>query len=84
MDNFTYNTYNNVGNATDWALAQMAGVSAIYTQELEGLFQATFAFVETPDPMSAFTNDAGNMLDFPMDQLTTQSLNAVQRDVTHP
>ena len=87
VDNFTYNTYNNVGNATDWALAQMAGVSAIYTQELNGLFllQATFVHLwQTPDPMSAFTNDAGGMLDnFRSTWETTPTLDAVQRDVTH-
>ena len=87
VDNFTYNTYNNVGNATDWALAQMAGVSAIYTQELNGLFllQATYVHLwQTPDPMSAFTNDAGGMLDnFRSTWETTPSLDAVQRDVTH-
>ena len=87
VDNFTYATYNNVGNATDWALAQMAGVSAIYTQELGGLFllQATYVHLwQTPDPMSNFTNDAGAMLDnFRSTWETTPSLDAVQRDVTH-
>ena len=87
VDNFTYNTYNNVGNATDWALAQMAGVSAIYTQELNGLFllQATFVHLwQTPDPMSAFNNNAGGMLDnFRSTWETTPTLDAVQRDVTH-
>ena len=87
VDNFTYSTYNNVGNATDWALAQMAGVSAIYTQELGGLFllQATYVHLwQTPDPMSNFTNNAGGMLDnFRSTWETTPSLDAVQRDVTH-
>ena len=44
----------------------MAGVSAIYTQELNGLFllQATYVHLwQTPDPMSNFVNDAGGMLD---------------------
>ena len=87
VDNFTYSTYNNVGNATDWALAQMAGVSAIYTQELGGLFllQATYVHLwQTPDPMSNFTNNASGMLDnFRSTWETTPSLDAVQRDVTH-
>ena len=87
VDNFTYNTYNNVGNATDWALAQMAGVSAIYTQELSGLFllQATYVHIwQTQDPMSGFTNDAGAMLDnFRVTWQTTSALNSVPRDVTH-
>ena len=35
IDNFTFGQFgNNMANATDWALAQMAGVEAIYTQEL--------------------------------------------------
>ena len=58
--------FNNVDNATEWALAMMAGVSAIYTQELNGLFllQATFVHLwQTPDPMSACQQDAGAMLD---------------------
>ena len=45
VDNFTYLTYNNMSNATDWALAQMAGVSAIYTQELNGLVLLQASYV---------------------------------------
>ena len=87
VDYFTYNTYNNVGNATNWALAQMAGVSAIYTQELSSLFllQASYVHLwQTPDPMANFVGDAGSMLDnFRSTWETTPSLDAVQRDVTH-
>ena len=32
LDFFTWSTFNNVDNATEWALAIMAGVEAIYTQ----------------------------------------------------
>ena len=87
VDNYTTNIYNNIANATDWALAQMAGVSAIYTQELNSLYflQASYVHLwQTPDPMSAFTNDAGGMLDnFRSTWQTNPSLNAIQRDVTH-
>ena len=58
VDNFTYLTYNNMSNATDWALAQMAGVSAIYTQELNGLVLLQASYVHlwqtlTPWPTSS-------------------------------
>ncbi len=87
VDNYTYLTYNNMANATDWALAQMAGVEAIYTQELNSLFflQASYVHLwQSPDPMSNFVNDAGSMLDnFRSTWESTPSLDAVQRDVTH-
>ena len=87
VDNFTYLTYNNMSNATDWALAQMAGVEAIYTQELNGLVLLTVSFVhlwQTQDPMASFTNDAGGMLtNFRSTWEGTSTLDAVQRDVTH-
>lgn len=87
VDYYTYGTYNNMSNATDWALAQMAGVSAIYTQELNGLMFLTASYVhlwQTSDPMSGYTNDAGGMLDsFRNTWETTPSLDAIQRDVTH-
>ena len=53
-------------NATEWALAMMAGVEAIYTQELNGLalLQASYVHIwQTSDPMSAYVQDAGAMLD---------------------
>ena len=87
VDNYTYLTYNNLANATDWALAQMAGVEAIYTQELNGLVFLTASYVhlwQAPDPMSNYVNDAGGMLDsFQNTWEGTPSLDAVQRDVTH-
>lgn len=87
VDNYTYLTYNNMASATDWALAQMAGVEAIYTQELNGLVFLTASYVhlwQAPDPMSNFVNDAGGMLDnFRNTWEGTPSLDAVQRDVTH-
>ena len=87
IDNFTLNTFGNISSATDWALAQMAGVEAIYTQELNGAFllQASYVHVwQSADPMSNFNNDAGAMLDnFRSTWLNTSSLASVQRDVTH-
>ena len=86
IDNFTLNTFGNISSATDWALAQMAGVEAIYTQELNGAFllQASYVHVwQSADPMSNFNNDAGAMLDnFRSTWLNTSSLASVQRDVT--
>ena len=87
VDNYTYLTYNNMSNATDWALAQLAGVEAIYTQELNGLALIVASYVhlwQTQDPMASYTNDAGGMLDsFRITWEGTPSLDAVQRDVTH-
>ena len=65
----------------------MAGVEAIYTQELNGqwLLQAGYVHIwQTTDPMASFVNDAGGMLDnFRFTWESTASLDAVQRDVTH-
>ena len=87
LDFFTWSTFNNVNNATEWALAMMAGVEAIYTQELNGLalLQASYVHIwQTSDPMSAFVQDAGAMLDsFRNTWQTTSALNSVQRDMTH-
>ena len=61
----TYLTYNNMSNATDCS-GTNGGVSAIYTQELNGLvlLQASYVHLwQTPDPMANFVNDAGGMLD---------------------
>ncbi|MDA0729788.1 MAG: M12 family metallo-peptidase [Bacteroidetes bacterium] len=87
VDHYTYNTYGNMGAATDWALAVLAGVQAIYTQELNGLalLQASYVHLwQSPDPMAAFNNNAGSMLDnFRNTWEGTPSLDAIQRDITH-
>ncbi len=87
LDFFTWSTFNNVDNATEWALAMMAGVEAIYTQELNGLalLQASYVHIwQTSDPMSAYVQDAGAMLDsFRNTWQTNSALNSVQRDMTH-
>ena len=87
LDFFTWSTFNNVDNATEWALAMMAGVEAIYTQELNGLalLQASYVHIwQTSDPMSAFVQDAGAMLDsFRNTWQTNSALNSVQRDMAH-
>ena len=87
LDFFTWSSFNNVDNATEWALAIMAGVEAIYTQELNGLalLQASYVHIwQTSDPMSAYVQDAGAMLDsFRNTWLTNSALNSVQRDMTH-
>ena len=86
VDNFTYLTYNNMSNATDWALAQMAGVSAIYTQELNGLVLLQASYVHlwqtpTPWPTSSTTQVACWTAFEHMGRHS--KLDAVQRDVTH-
>lgn len=87
VDYYTYNTYGNMGAATDWALAVLAGVQAIYTQELNGLalLQASYVHLwQSTDPMAAFNNNAGAMLDnFRSTWEGTPSLDAIQRDITH-
>ena len=47
IDSYTYSTFSNVSNATDWALALMTGVSAIYTQEVGALvfLQTTYVHI---------------------------------------
>ena len=87
LDFATWSTFNNVDNATEWALAMMAGVEAIYTQELDGLALLQVSYVhiwQTGDPMNSFVQDAGAMLDsFRSTWLNNNSLNSIQRDVTH-
>ena len=87
VDKFTLDTYGTMSATTEWALAQMAGVEAIYTQELDGLFfiQASYVHIwQSTDPMASFVNDAGSMLDnLRSTWENTPSLDAIQRDVTH-
>ena len=87
LDFFTWSTFSNVDNATEWALAMMAGVEAIYTQELNGLalLQASYIHIwQSSDPMNAYVGDAGAMLDsFRNTWQTNSALNSVQRDMTH-
>ena len=87
IDNYTYSTFGNVLSATDWALALMTGVSQIYTQELGDLvfLQTTYVHIwQTADPMSNYTDQAGEMLGvFRNTWLNDPILNAIQRDETH-
>ena len=87
IDSYTYSTFSNVSNATDWALALMTGVSAIYTQEVGALvfLQTTYVHIwNTPDPMSNYTGQASEMLAaFRSIWLSDPNLNAIQRDETH-
>ena len=87
IDNFTLNTFGNIAAATEWGLAQMAGVSSIYTQELNGTFllQATYVHVwQSIDPMSNFNSNESAMLDnLRSTWQNTPGLQVVQRDVTH-
>ena len=87
LDFFTWSTFNNVDNATEWALAMMAGVEAIYTQELNGLalLQASYVHIwQSSDPMSAYVQDAGAMLDsFRNTWQNNSALSSIQRDMAH-
>ncbi|MDB0025413.1 M12 family metallo-peptidase [Flavobacteriales bacterium] len=87
IDFDTWATFNNAANATEWALALMSGVEAIYTQELDGLafLQASYVHIwQSVDPMDAYVNNAGAMLDnFRQTWESNSTLDAVQRDITH-
>lgn len=87
IDFDTWATFNNAANATEWALALMSGVEAIYTQELNGLafLQASYVHIwQSVDPMDAYVNNAGSMLDnFRQTWEGNPTLDAVQRDITH-
>lgn len=86
-----YHTYGTFGNdcypAVEWALAIMAGVNTIYTNDLEALIniQASYIHVwETTDPYNSFTNDAGGMLDsFRLEWLNNSNFSGIQRDIVH-
>tara|TARA_B100000767_G_C19760631_1_gene534993 strand:+ start:403 stop:2880 length:2478 start_codon:yes stop_codon:yes gene_type:complete len=87
IDSYTYSTFSSVSNATDWALALMTGVSAIYTQEVGALvfLQTTYVHIwNTPDPMSNYTGQASEMLSaFRSIWLSDPNLSGIQRDETH-
>jgi hypothetical protein len=87
IDSYTYSTFGDVLSATDWALALMTAVSQIYTQELGDLvfLQTTYVHIwQTADPMSNYTNQAGEMLDiFRSTWQNDPVLSSIQRDETH-
>jgi len=86
-----YHTYGTFGNdcypAVEWALAILAGVNTIYTNDLDALIniQASYIHVwETTDPYAAFVNDAGPMLDsFRLEWLSNSNFTGIQRDIMH-
>ena len=88
IDFYTYGTFgSDCYPAVEWALALLAGVNTIYTNDLDALIniQASYIHVwETTDPYNGITNDAGTMLDtFRMEWLTNSDLANVQRDLVH-
>ena len=87
IDSYTYSTFSNVTSATDWALALMTGVSAIYSQEVGALvfLQTTYVHIwNTPDPMSNYTDQASEMLAaFRSIWQSDPDLSSIQRDETH-
>ncbi len=86
-----YHTYGTFGNdcypAVEWALAIMAGVNTIYTNDLDALIniQASYIHVwESTDPYASFENDAGGMLDnFRLEWLSNPNFADIQRDLVH-
>jgi len=87
IDSYTYSTFSTATSATDWALALMTGVSAIYSQEVGALvfLQTTYVHIwNTPDPMSNYTNQASEMLSaFRSIWQSDPNLSSIQRDETH-
>jgi len=88
IDYYTYETFESECYAAiEWALAVMAGVNTIYTNDLDNAIniQASYIHVwETVDPYAAITNDSGPMLDaFRLEWLTNSNLEDIQRDLVH-
>jgi len=88
IDNYTYGTFgNDCYPAVEWALALLAGVNTIYTNDLDGFIniQASFVHIwEATDPYEGITGNAGSMLDtFRLEWLTNTNLTNIQRDLVH-
>ena len=86
-----FHTYGTFGSdcypAVEWALALLAGVNTIYTNDLANLIniQASYIHVwETTDPYNGIIDDSGTMLDtFRVEWLTNPNLSSIQRDLIH-
>jgi hypothetical protein len=66
VDYSTFATFSDANAAGDWALAMLAGVSAIYEAELGNAvtLSATYLHIwEAADPYAAFVNNSGGMLE---------------------
>jgi hypothetical protein len=88
IDYYTYGTFgSDCYPAVEWALALLAGVNTIYTNDLDALIniQASYIHVwETTDPYDGITSDAGTMLDtFRLEWQTNSNLMNIQRDLVH-
>lgn len=88
IDHYTYGTFgSSCNNTVDWALALLAGVNEIYSQELNNLvdLQASYVNVwEEVDPYNSYTGNAGGMLDaFRSEWLTNPDLANRPRDMIH-
>ena len=89
VDNYTLGTFgDNCNLAVDWAVGVLAGVDAIYRNELNDLItlQASYVNVwETPEPWASISGDAGVMLDtFRLTWLGSDyGLNVQNRDLVH-
>lgn len=86
-----FHTYGTFGSdcypAVEWALALLAGVNTIYTNDLDNLIniQASYIHVwETTDPYNGIVNNAGTMLDtYRLEWLTNPNFVNIQRDIMH-
>ena len=88
IDFHTFGTFDNeCYQAIEWALAIMAGVNTIYTNDLNNAINIQAAYIhvwEVADPYGEITNDSGGMLDaFRLEWLTNENLMDVQRDLVH-
>ena len=88
IDFYTYGTFGeDCFPAVEWALALLAGVNTIYTNDLNNLIniQASYIHIwETTDPYASIINEAGSMLNtFRMEWLNNANLSGIQRDIVH-
>lgn len=88
IDFYTYEAFDSeCYQAIEWALAIMAGVNTIYTNDLENTLniQASYIHVwETEDPYNSIANNANALLDaFRLEWLTNDNLVDIQRDLVH-
>ena len=83
VDNYTRNTFSSTLEATNWALAIMAGVSQIYNAEVNAAIVVTYSYIwNVIDPYATYVNQSSNMLSELKSQWITNN-GAVNRDLVH-
>lgn len=88
IDFFTLTGFNgNCYTAIEWALAMVAGVNTIYTNDLNGLIDLQIVYIHTwefQDPYAALVEDAVGILEeLQWTWLNNPDLSAVQWDLVH-